>query len=441
MIAPLLARLEQWLFEPPESIIGRPLWKLTRILRYPYALIRDITRGDLTLRAMSLVYTTLLSVVPIIALSFSVLKGLGYHRELEPLLYSFLEPLGDRGFELTAQIMSFVDNVKGGVLGSLGVMFLLYYLISAVEKVEESFNFVWRVEKPRSFGRRFSEYVSVMVVGPAVIVAALGLIAAVASTTFMQALSHYRPFDSILLVLSALTPYLLVSGVFTFMYGFVPNTKVRLRAALIGGISAGAAWAFSGMLFSRFVAGSTNTMVIYAGFAIVIVALVWLYISWLILLLGAQLAFYVQNPQYLRPGRGLITLNSSLRERVALSIMYLIVNDYRTAQHRWTTNRIAEHLDLPGAALTPIVDALERRKLLLAAEDDTWVPARDPHSIDLADVLDAIRHDTTGPRLSRIRDVAPAVEAARIAEQALHDSLKGRTVAELVEQSQPRTRA
>jgi DNA-binding IscR family transcriptional regulator len=90
---------------------------------------------------------------------------------------------------------------------------------------------------------------------------------------------------------------------------------------------------------------------------------------------------------------------------------------------------------LPGAALTPIVDALERRKLLLAAEDDTWVPARDPHAIDLADVLDAVRHDATGPRLSRIRDIAPAVEAARIAEQALHDSLKGKTVAELVEQN------
>src|SRR5688572_32989757 len=149
MIAPLLARLEQWLFEPPESIIGRPLWKLTRILRFPYALMRDISRGDLTLRAMSLVYTTLLSIVPIIALSFSVLKGLGYHRELEPILYSFLEPIGDRAYELTAQVMQFVDNVSGGVLGSLGLIFLLYTLISTVQKVEESFNFVWRVEQPR----------------------------------------------------------------------------------------------------------------------------------------------------------------------------------------------------------------------------------------------------------------------------------------------------
>lgn len=440
MIAPLLARLEHWLFEPPESIIGRPLWKLTRILRYPYALIRDITRGELTLRAMSLVYTTLMSIVPIIALSFSVLKGLGYHRELEPVLYSFLEPLGERAYQITQQVMGFVDNVRGGVLGSIGLVFLLYTLITTVQKVEESFNFVWRVDKPRSFGRRFSEYLSVMIVGPAVIVAALGLMATLVSTSVVQTLSEYRPFDTVLLILGRITPYILVSGVFTFMYGFIPNTKVQLRAALIGGVAAGAAWAFSGMVMARFVSSTTTTTLIYAGFAIVIVALMWLSISWLILLLGAQLAFYVQNPQYLRPGRGLINLNSSLRERVALSIMYLIVNDYRTAQHRWTVNRLAEHLDLPGAALTPIVDALEQRKLLLMAEDDSWVPARDPHAIELKDVLEAVRHDSAGPRLGKVRDIAPAVEAARAAEQALLSSLKGKTVAELVERSKPETR-
>jgi membrane protein len=177
MIPRLLGNLERWLFEPPESIYGRPLWKLTRILRYPYALIRDVLRGDLTLRGMSLVYTTLLSVVPLIAVSFSVLKGLGYHRELEPVLYTFLEPLGDRGYELTSQIMTFVDNVRGDVLGSLGVIFLLYTTLSMIQKVEESFNFVWRVAQPRSFMRRVSEYLSVMVIGPAVIVAAFGLIA------------------------------------------------------------------------------------------------------------------------------------------------------------------------------------------------------------------------------------------------------------------------
>ena len=432
MIGPLLTRLEHWLYEPPETIVGRPLGKLVRILRYPYALSRDLMRGDLTLRAMSLVYTTLLSIVPLIALSFSIFKGLGFHNELEPVLYSFLEPIGERAYDVTKQIMDFVDNVSSGVLGSLGLIFLLYTVISMVQKVEESFNFVWRVEQPRSFGRRFSEYVSVMVVGPALIVAALGLIATLGNTTVMKAVARHEPFGSMLVVLGHLTPYILVTGVFTFMYEFVPNTRVRLRAALIGGVSAGVAWAASGMVFASFVAGSSRTMVIYAGFAIVILALFWLYISWLVLLLGAQLAFYLQNPQYLRPGRAEIHVNSSLRERVALSIMYLVVNDYRDAQHRWTTNTLADHLELPGAALSPIVTALERKRLLVLAEDDTWLPGREPDSIELADVLEAVRHDTAGPRLGRIRDIAPAVEAARNAEHALQESFRGRTVKDLV---------
>jgi membrane protein len=301
-----------------------------------------------------------------------------------------------------------------------------------VQKVEESFNFVWRVEQPRSLGRRFSEYVSVIVLGPTVLVGALALMATIGSSSIVQALSRYEPFDTILLMLGKIAPYLLVIGVFTFLYGFIPNTKVRFRAALIGGVAAGLAWTASGIILTSFFSASGGTMVIYAGFAIVIIALFWLHVSWLVLLLGAQLAFYVQNPLYLRPGRGEIHINSSLRERVALSIMYLIVCDYQTSQHRWTINKLAEHLLLPGAALGPIVTALERKGLLTVTDDDTWLPARDPSVIELGDVLDAVRKDEAGPRLSRIRDVAPAVEAARAAEAAMQDSVKGKTLRDLV---------
>src|SRR5512138_995534 len=436
MLQPFAARLENWLFEPPDSLIGRPLWKVAQLLRYPYALIRDIARGQLTLRAMSLVYTTLLSIVPLLALSFSVLKGLGYHEDLEPVLFSFLEPLGtDRAYELTARVMDLVNNVRGTVLGSIGFAFLLYTVISMVQKVEESFNFIWRVEQPRSFTRRFSEYLSVIVIGPAASVAAFGLLAAFRNTSLMQKIATYEPFGTMLVVLGSLAPYLLVAGVFTFMYAFIPNCSVRLRAALTGGLFAGALWAAAGIVFTSFVAGSTRTVIIYASFAIAIVALLWLYVSWLVLLLGAQLSFYVQNPQYLRPGRAEIQLNASLRERVALSIMYLIVCDFRDAQRRWTINALAEHLDLPGAAIGPIVTALERKGLLLLAEDETWVPARDPETIELADVIEAVRQDTTGPRLGKIRDIAPAVDAAREAERALKEALKGKTVKQLADEA------
>src|SRR3974390_1498210 len=141
MLAAILTRLQDWLFDPPETLVGKPIWWLVRPLRYVYALSRDLARGQLTLRAMSLVYTTLLSVVPLLALSFSVLKGLGYHHELEPVLYQFLEPIGDRAGELTARIMKFVDDVQGGVLGSIGLAFLIYTVVSMIQKTEESFNF------------------------------------------------------------------------------------------------------------------------------------------------------------------------------------------------------------------------------------------------------------------------------------------------------------
>lgn len=424
-------RVEEWLFEPPEHVTGARRI-LNRLLRYPYALARDLTKGELTLRAVSLVYTTLMSVVPLIALSFSVLKGLGYHRDLEPVLYQFLQPLGDRGYELTNQVMQFVERVRGGVLGSLGLVVLLYTVISTIQKLEESFNFVWRVEKPRSFARRFTEYVSMIVVGPALTVVALGLLAAFSSSTLVRMLASHEPLGTLIVAMGKITPYLLVIILFTLLYAFVPNTRVRLRAALIGGTFAGVLWAAGGALFTGFIARSSTTLAIYAGFAIMIFALIWLHVSWLILLVGAQLSFYVQNPQYLRPGRRELHLTGSLRERLALSVSYLIACDYENPQQHWTLNKLAEHLDIPSAALAPVVDALEARGLLVATDAEVWLPGRDPANIDLGDILDAIRNDHAGPKLNRIRSIVSAVNVARAIDAAIRESVRGTTLKDLV---------
>lgn len=424
----LVTRLEQRLFEPAPTGASRILV----VLRYPFALLRDLARGDLTLRAMSLVYTTLLSIVPLIALSFSVLKGLGYHRALEPLLYRFLEPLGERAAEITARVMQFVENVQSGVLGSLGLAFLLYTVISMIQKVEESFNYVWRVEQPRSLGRRFSEYLSVMVVGPVVMVAAMGLLATIGSNGMVQFVAHTQFFGGALAQIGRLMPYALVAGVFTFMYAFIPNTKVSLRAAAIGGVVAGVSWSASGELFTAIVVHSSRTMAIYAGFAIVIVGLMWLYLSWLILLLGVQLAFYIQHPQFLRSDHGEPRLTSSLKERLALSLMYLVGKDFRSTGPAWTLQRLAGELDVPGTALGPVVASLERRGLLVATEAEKLVPGKDLGSIGLAEILDAVRNDSEGPHGAQGRCLPPADAVAREAEAAIRASMNGRTLKDLV---------
>jgi membrane protein len=431
-IGACIARIEQRLFERPIGPVIKPLSPLVIVLRYAFALLRDLAAGHLTLRAMSLVYTTLLSIVPLIALSFSVLKGLGYHRYLEPVLYQFLQPLGDRASELTARVMQFVENVQSGVLGSLGLAFLLYTVISMIQKVEESFNFVWRVGQPRSLGRRFSEYLSVMVIGPVIMVAAMGLLTIVGSNRLVQLVTHNELIGTALLQLGRLTPYALVVGVFTFMYAFIPNTKVGFRAAAIGGTIAGILWAATGELFTTIVVHSARTMAIYASFAILIVALMWLHLSWLILMVGAQLAFYVQHPQFLRPGQAEIRLTSTLRERLALSIMYLVGQDFRTTGATWDLQRLADMLDVPGTALGPVVHCLERRGLLVTTEEDKLLPGRDLPNIDLADVMDAVRNDTEGPRMPQGRSVEPAEALAREADTALKESLRGKTLKDLV---------
>jgi membrane protein len=136
------------------------------LVRLAIVLVRDLAQGQLTLRAMSLVYTTLLSIVPLLALSFSVLKAFGVHNQAEPMLRKFLAPLGEKGEEVSHQIIGFIQNMNVGVLGSVGLALLLYTSVSLIQKIEESFNHIWHISHARNLGERFSRYLSVLLVGP-----------------------------------------------------------------------------------------------------------------------------------------------------------------------------------------------------------------------------------------------------------------------------------
>ena len=369
-----------------------PLGRFTAvILRYIYGLGRDIVFGQLTLRAMSLVYTTLLSVVPLIAFSFSVLKGLGKHKELEPLLYDFLTPLGPQGREITEQVINLVDNVKGGLLGGVSLAFFIYTAISMVQKVEESFNYVWYVSKPRSFARRFSEYFFVLLIGPILMVTALGMLTSIKSNAFVQMILTYESLGPIFVVASKFTPYLLITGVFTFLYMYMPNTKVKFKSALVGGLAGGFLWASAGAFFATFILYASRTQLIYSGFAVAITTLIWLYLSWLILLIGAQLAFYFQQPAFLRIGRREPRLSNSMRERLALNVMYLVGKAFRDPDATTSIREISQQLSMPSIALAPVTDALEGAALLFTTENEELLPGREMSRIPLNDILAVVR--------------------------------------------------
>jgi membrane protein len=424
-----LERLEDLLFQKSRSM-GPPWGATLRWLRYPAALLRDWLGGEINIRAMSLAYTTLLSLVPLMVFSFAILKGIGARGDLKFILHEFFRPMGSAADELTDSVMQFVTNMRGELLGSIGLASLVYTVIATIQKIEGSFNFVWRVERPRSIARRFSEYLSVMIVGPILLAVAIGLLGSAEHSPFAQWLQAVAPIAALIGAFAKVVPYIIVAVVFTFMYSFIPNTHVQFRAAVIGGVTAGFIWALVGKVFTAVLVYSSQMVAVYTGFAIVLTTLIWVYLSWLILLIGAQLAFYMQFPQYLRHGQESVELTASDREQVALSIMYLIGRDFEAGQGYWNAGRLAAELDVPSIALAPVLARLERGGLIVATEKEQFVPGRDPAGILLADILHAVRTLQISRltidvhRLSNAAQVMGEVEAAmreRLGSQSLKD--------------------
>jgi len=433
MIQAAQRRLEHWLFDLPEQLELKPLRWIAVPLRYLYALLRDLFDGELGLRAMGLVYSTLFALVPTLAVGLSVLKLFGYHAQLEIALREFVRPLGDRGVDLIDRVMGFVDNVQGGVLGTIGFAFLLISVASMIQKIEEALNFVWHVRRPHSLGRRVTQYMVVMLVAPVIAVSAMVLLASFEASAAAARIAQLGLEGDTHRIGGMLAPYALTVGLFFFLYVYLPNTRVRLLPALVGAAFGGILWAAVGALFARIVVYFSQTMVIYAGFAVVLLFLVWLHLSWLITLLGAQLSFYVQHPEYLRTGQAEIPMTGVLRERLAMSVMYFVGRSFAGDGRQWTISDLAEELAVPGAVVDEIVSSLERRRLVVTAENDAVLPARALDTIGLDQIMHAIRHDEPDPRRPDPRAVPAPDAASEAADQALESSMTGRSLRELVE--------
>ena len=389
----MLGRLEDLIWGQQEA--ARPFWQLRalRLARTILILGRDLAMGQLALRAMSLVYTTLLSIVPLLALSFSVLKAFGVNNQIQPMLLKLLEPLGEQGAEVAKLIAEFIQNMNVGVLGAVGLALLLYTAISLVKKIEESLNYIWHIPQPRRLGERFSRYLSVLMVGPILVFSALGITATVMNIETVRQLLAVEAFGQAVQMASRLVPYLLVIAAFTFVYFFIPNARVRLGPALIGGTIGGIVWQTSGWLFAVFVVSSGQYAAIYSSFAILVLFMIWVYVSWLVLLFGASVAFYTQHPEYLYLGSGEPRLSNRVREQLALSIMSSVAGRFVAGQPAISLPEFTQLLRMPMHVLATVVTALQDNELLLQTADDPplFPPARDPSLISVTQVLDAIR--------------------------------------------------
>ena len=432
----LIDRIRQQLWQPINPAWPwwrQQLWRLAQLLA---ALARELSRGELSMRAMSLVYTTLLSLVPLLALAFSVLKALGVHNSMEPVLQRVLAPLGEKSAEITATIIGFVENVDVGVLGFLGIAMLFYTAVSMLQKVEASFNRIWRIERSRPLARRFGDYLSVLIVGPVLVFSAVGVTASASSNALLVHLSHIEPLGLIITFAGRLVPYLLVMAAFTFMYSFIPNTRVRLTSALGGGVLSGLLWESASLAFAEFATAVPSYNAVYSSFAILLFLLIWLYVGWLILLVGCQLAFLLQYPNYVRPSTTGSFIGNRTREHLALHVMGIIARRFVAGEPPLPVSELANETGERPEAVYSVVDRLLAASVLVEVEAPALglLPARDLDAMSLSEIIETVRSDRADePDAAERQSIqGPVRREIRQYEGAIREALGDKTIRDLV---------
>jgi membrane protein len=380
----------------------------------------------LSLQAMSLTYSTLLSLVPFLAVMFSVLKAFEVQNALEPFLAQMLQPLGADASEVTKRIIDFVDNLRLGILGAAGLAMLFYTVVTLVAKIEDALNRIWRLPRSRTWAQRITAYLSVVLVGPVMVFTALTLTASAQSYWLVERLVQIGFVSYIFTLTTNVMPFVLFCGTFTFLYKLIPYTNVRLSSALIGGATAGILWQLIGTAFAAFVANSARYAAIYSSFAIMIVFLIWLYVGWLIFLVGAEVAYFHQHPSaFIReslPG----LKGHRFQEWLALSALVEITRRHLSRAPPWQPTELAANLGV--LSLENMFDEFVRAGILLrSVEPEGIALARPPEAVPVKDILDIVSDSAA----LAVENAGPAAHILSRRDQAVQKALEGMTLRSL----------
>jgi len=397
-----------------------PLWAGRMVL----ALVRDMLSEQLSLRAMSLVYTTLLSIVPLLALSFSVLKGFGVHNQLEPMMLGMLEPLGEKAEQINAQILGFVSNMKVGVLGAVGLGLLLYTVFTLMHKIVSAIDFTWNNQGNRGFAQRFTDYLAMLMIGPVLMFSVAGGMAGIVESETIQSLLRVEFISQAYEWALYWLPFGLIVLGLSFIYWFFPGINVKWYAALAGGVIAGSLWKAIGWMFAAFVVNSSKYTAVYSAFATVLLFMIWLYLSWLILLLGSRIAFYIQFPRNICPQQ--VGVGPQSQEYYGLELTRQIVKAFLEGQGPTKMSELVMQLQRPADELLPLLGILVTEGYLLKIDevDPLYSPARDPETVMLAEVLHCLRKGSSGTAVTRSSQDS-VMEALASVNKAIDRALRG----------------
>jgi membrane protein len=403
----------------------------SQLLRLLIVAVRAARDGLLNVRAMGLVYSTLLSLVPLLAVTFSVLKAFGAQYQIRPLLEHGLGPLGPQRDEIAGRIVDFVSNTQVGVLGALGVAGLLYTVLSLMDRVEDALNHIWHARRPRGLARKFTDYLSMLLAGPVLVLAAFALIASAQShwvVRWVLATIHLERL--VLFVTGYLMPLMLLGTAFALLYRLVPNTEVSVRSAIVGGAVAAVLWHLAGLAFTAFLSGSTRYAAIYSGFAGLMVFMIWLYVAWLIVLIGAQVGYFHQYPRSYVEARA--RHGALYREWIALAIVGDLTRRFLDREPPARLADITRSTGAPLAEMQPIVDDLVARGILLrAAEPPGLALAADPDALSVMDVLEVVRDPGATDRAALVAAADPGARMLQRRDAAVREAFEHLSLREL----------
>lgn len=375
------------------DFIKRDIWRIRlkdtprkhsifiRILRVVLVALRGFTEDKCSLRASALTFYSLLSIVPVFAMVFGIAKGFGMEKLLEKQLLERFPVQNEVATNIINFSRSMLENTKGGIIAGVGVALLFWAVIKVLGNIEHSFNDIWGIKKMRAIGRRFTDYLSVMLICPIL------LIVASSATVFLSAQARLITQKVALLgVLSpviylflGLLPYTVMWVVFIFIYMFIPNTKVNFKSALLAGVVAGSIYQIMQLVYVNFQVGVAKYNAIYGSFAALPLFLVWLQLSWRIVLLGAEISFAHQNVDTYEFEPDCLNASRSFKNLVALRIVNQLAKNFSKATQPMTAQEISHQLEVPVRLVRDIIYELTETKILAAVTDnETRVPAYQP---------------------------------------------------------------
>lgn len=374
-----------------------------RFLRIIYLSGKGFWKDQCTLRASALTFYTLMSTVPFLALSFAVAKAFGYQVLLERELFQRFSEQKQVLTQLIEITHNLLQRTEGGILTMIGVIVFFWSVIKVLNHMESSMNAIWNVDQPRKFKRKCTDYLAAVIIIP--------IFFLTASSTTIYIVSHlrkvieninlYSQVSESLIFMIKLFPYCIMWFLFSFLYIFMPNTKVRILPAIIGGVVAGTVYQLFQWGYLNFQIGVSKYNTIYGSFAAVPLFLVWLQVSWITVLVGAEISYSCQNSLGFEFGKKIEDLSHQGKILIALWIVHQAVHRFISAKPPIAKQEVHEKLQISYEVIDSIVDQLAQAGFMNQIdakknEKRLLQIARPPENIRIGDVVQAIEMQGDG---------------------------------------------